>query len=1660
MTWTRSGVAAIVAVAWMVSGAPLLGAAPVAEAQTAPGCTITGTFRGEVLRGSAGDDVICGLGGDDRLVGGGGDDVLFGGDGRDVLLGGSGHDLLRGGPHRDVMHGGSGDDSVRGGSGADTVQGGSGADWLRGSQGGDRLAGGPGRDVVAYMPRAAPLRLSIGDGANDGVRGERDDIAADVEDLRGGSGNDVLIGSGRRNRLFGLSGNDRVIGRGGDDVITGGAGTDVIDGRDGASFVDELRCGAGAGDQALADMTDTIAGGCEVVVQNDPPTAVTLTPASVEENEPVGTLVGTLTATDPDLGDRHTFTLVTGTGSANNGSFTIAGSQLRTRAVFDFETDNSYSIRVRATDTEGAVFDQPLTITVVDADEPPVAVDDTAAPVAEDAAATPIDVLANDTDIDGGPMVIDAVSQPANGTVTNGGTDLSYQPDPDFCGADSFTYTLNGGSIGTVTVTVTCVDDVPVAVNDTATVTEDDPATTVDVLANDVDPEDDPITIATVTQPANGTVVITNGGDDLTYQPDPDFCGADTFTYTLSPGGSTATVNVTVTCVNDPPIAVDDTFTTDEDTDLELSTSGPDSPAENDTDVDGDPLTVAEVSGPAGGTVTLAAGTVTFTPTADLCGAATGGFTYMVSDGNGGTDAGQVTVDITCVDDPPVAVNDNPTVSEDAAATAVDVLANDTDIDGGPKTITAASDPANGTVVLTGGTPGARTGLTYQPDPNYCNNPPGTTPDTFTYTLNGGDSATVAVTVTCVDDAPVAVNDTATVAEDDPATTVDVLANDVDADSVGLTIDTVTQPANGAVVITNEGDDLTYQPDANYCNNPPGTTPDTFTYTLSGGSSATVAVTVTCVDDAPVAVNDTATVTEDAAATAVDVLANDTDIDGGPKTITAASDPANGTVVLTGGTPGAHTGLTYRPDPNYCNNPPGTTPDTFTYTLNGGSSATVAVTVTCVDDAPVAVNDTATVTEDAAATAVDVLANDTDIDGGPKTITAASDPANGTVTLTGGGTGLTYQPAANYCNNPPGTTPDTFTYTLNGGSTATVSMTVTCVNDPPVADDETFTGAIGNTVFVVDDPSDGAPNPTALHNTISGDILAGDTDVDGPGPLVVQAGTFATTDGGSVTIEADGDFVFTPAAGTSCTDTSDGFTYTVSDQNAPTAGIDTGQVTITIANCVWYVSNNAPGNAGTSAAPFDTLAQAETASAAGHTIFVFDGDNTTTGYAAGFTLKANQRLIGEAATLAVGTVTLHTGNPAARPTISDNGADVIDLASGDTVTGIGIDPQGAGGGIAGGTGDAGGTITDVTIADTSPLGNQPGLELNATSGTWNISTLTVNTNGAVGVSLTNAGTINLATTTITTAGARGLEASGATTNFGTASVIGAITVTGSSTGAVSLTATTGTLNLGDGAGTDLALTTTSGATAALFSTHTGTLTVDAAGTDNVSATGGPALDITGPGTFDFDDVDSTNSSTDGINLDNFGTGSVHRPLRRHRWRYRDRLRPRRRHRHRHLPRQPQQRQRRQRRDHRPQRWHRHPARSDQRHQRRRRRHHPHQQHRWHHQHHQRHQDPQHHHQPRRHVHHQQRPHVEPHRRQPRHRHHQRPRHQRQRRRHDHDHRHQQHHHLDHRHRPHHHHHRHRRQRRHLPKHLHQRRSQRDRAQQHRNRGEPGRNGRR
>jgi Big-like domain-containing protein len=730
-------------------------------------------------------------------------------------------------------------------------------------------------------------------------------------------------------------------------------------------------------------------------------------------------------------------------------------------------------------------------VTVSCTDDPPTAVGDSTS-LAEDSSATAIDVLANDTDIDGGPKSIGSKTNGTHGSVaiTGGGTGLSYLPDANYCGLDSFSYTLNGGSTGVVSMTVTCVDDPPVAVNDSAAVNEDAAATAINVLANDTDIDSGPKSIVGKANGAHGTVTITGGGTGLTYLPDANYCGPDSFSYELN-GGSTAVVSVTVNCVDDAPVAVDDSSTLPED----ASATAIDVLA-NDTDIDGGSKSIAVKANGSHGTVAITGGGsgLNYLPDANYCGPDS--FTYTL---NGGSIA-TVSVTVSCTDDPPLAVNDSTTMAEDDPAAPVDVLANDTDIDGGPKSIGSKTNGAHGSVAITGG----GTGLSYQPNPNYCG------PDSFTYTLNGGSTATVSVTITCDNDSPVAANDSATLAEDAPLTSIDVLANDTDVDEGSLSIAGKSDGTHGTVSITGGGSGLNYLPDANYCG------PDSFTYTLNGGSTATVSVTVTCVDDMPSASDDATSLAEDASATAVDVLANDTDIDDGPMAVSAKSNGAHGTVSITGG----GNGISYLPDANYCG------PDSFTYTLNGGSTATVTATVNCVDDSPVAASDSATIDEDATATAIGVLANDTDVDGGPKSISSKVDASHGSVAITGGGSGLSYQPNPNYCGS------DSFTYTLNGGSTATVSIGVTCVDDAPLA---------------VND-SDTIPEDASVTAV---DVLANDTDIDG-GPKSVT-GRANGAHGVVAILGAGAGVTYTPNANYCGPDS---FTYTLNGGSQGTVSIN------------------------------------------------------------------------------------------------------------------------------------------------------------------------------------------------------------------------------------------------------------------------------------------------------------------------------------------------------------------------------------------------------------------------------------------------------------------------------------------------------------------------
>ena len=375
----------------------------------------------------------------------------------------------------------------------------------------------------------------------------------------------------------------------------------------------------------------------------------------------------------------------------------------------------------------------------------PLAVDD-AAETAEDTPVT-IAVLANDRDADGDELSVVEVSVPAHGTarLTDAGT-VEYTPEPDFHGSDRFMYVVGDGTGETahaaVAVTVLPVNAAPLAVDDAAETAEDTPVT-IAVLANDRDADGDELSVVEVSVPAHGTARLTDAGT-VEYTPEPDFHGSDRFMYVVGDGtGETAhaAVAVTVLPVNAAPLAVDDAAETAEDTPVTIAVLA------NDSDADGDELSVVEVSVPAHGTARLTdAGTVEYTPEPDFHGSDR--FMYVVGDGTGETAHAAVAVTVLPVNAAPLAVDDAAETAEDTPVT-IAVLANDRDADGDELSVVEVSVPAHGTARLTdAGT------VEYTPEPDFHGS------DRFMYVVGDGTGetahATVAVTVLPVNDAPLA----------------------------------------------------------------------------------------------------------------------------------------------------------------------------------------------------------------------------------------------------------------------------------------------------------------------------------------------------------------------------------------------------------------------------------------------------------------------------------------------------------------------------------------------------------------------------------------------------------------------------------------------------------------------------------------------------------------------------------------------------------------------------------------------------------------------------------------------------------------------------------------------------------------------------------------
>jgi VCBS repeat-containing protein len=424
--------------------------------------------------------------------------------------------------------------------------------------------------------------------------------------------------------------------------------------------------------------------------------------------------------TDADL-DALTAVLGTTTG---NGTLSLAAD-----GSFSYTPDPGFvgsdSFTYRADD--GSVPSGLATVTIDVTDAAPVAVADayTVDKNASISVGAGTGVLANDTDPDAGEtLTASVVSGPTDGSVTlapDGSFD--YTPDPGFSGTDSFTYQVSDGALtDTATASIDVVNQAPSAADDLYTGPKNLPLivnAASGVLANDVDPNGDPLSASVVTGPSSGVLLLSaNGG--FTYTPITGFEGTDQFTYQATDGTATTTATVTIAVANDAPVAVDDSASVIHDRTLVVAAPGV---LGNDTDANGDSLVSSVVTGPSSGSLTLDPdGGYTYSPDPGFIG--TDSFSYRVDDGAATSGLATVTLSVTNVG--PTANSDGYTGSKSmplVVPVGSGVLADDVDPDGDALAAAVSSAPSNGTLLLA-----ADGSFSYTPTAGFIGTDTSTTP--------------------------------------------------------------------------------------------------------------------------------------------------------------------------------------------------------------------------------------------------------------------------------------------------------------------------------------------------------------------------------------------------------------------------------------------------------------------------------------------------------------------------------------------------------------------------------------------------------------------------------------------------------------------------------------------------------------------------------------------------------------------------------------------------------------------------------------------------------------------------------------------------------------------------------------------------------------------
>ena len=763
-------------------------------------------------------------------------------------------------------------------------------------------------------------------------------------------------------------------------------------------------------------------------VTNNDPVITESDPQSVSMSEDGSPTAFSLTLNASDIdGDTLTWSVA---NDASHGSASASGigSSISVGYTPDVNYNGSDSFVVRVSDGKGGVDTVTVNVDVTAVNDAPVA-NAQSVTTAEDTAKA---ITLTGSDVDGDSLSYSVVESPLNGILSGTPPSLTYTPDGNYNGLDSFTFKVNDGTVDSnvaiVSITVSEENDAPViteGANTTVTMSEDGSPIAFELTLNATDADGDTLTWSILTDAAYGSSAVSGTGASkaIGYSPNSDHNGSDSFVVQVTDGSEvdTITVNVTISPINDAPIANAQSVNLDEDIAKDITLTG--------TDVDGDSLNYTVVDSPVNGTLSGVAPNLTYTPDFEFSGADS--FTFKVDDGDLESSAATVSITVNNVNDAPVISESDPqyvSMSEDGSPNAFELSLNATDAEDDTLTWSIAGDAVNGTASASG--IGSSIVVGYIPVANYNGE------DSFIVQVsdgNGVDTITVNVTIVPMNDLPVITESdpqNISMSEDGFPTAFALTLNTSDVDEDLLTWSILTDAVNGTANASGNGSsiEVEYAAASNYFGS------DSFVVQVSDGSGVdtiTVNVTIDAVNDAPVCSD----VTLNTFANMEWHTAPDcTDIEGDSLTYSIVDGPAYGTGSVVDDL------LTYMPGTDYSG------ADSFTYQANDGeansNAAEVIVTVNESNQAPVCTA-TELITDEDTAGQTDPIC--TDHESSPLTYSIAAQPVYGTAAVVEGQ--LVYTPAANFNGS------DSFTYSANDGfddSEATVvSVTVNAVNDAP-----------------------------------------------------------------------------------------------------------------------------------------------------------------------------------------------------------------------------------------------------------------------------------------------------------------------------------------------------------------------------------------------------------------------------------------------------------------------------------------------------------------------------------------------------------------------------------------------------------------------------------